>query len=203
MGNQVSQNDIQSSSNDYRFLSINKEPLMKFASIDEYKKLPQVSLDQAVSSLVRFVPKIKQMVQLVKVKCKNPADHLTIDESASIMLYTLERTPVEESFYVILNKTLRDKNRANLTKWFSYLKLFTTALSKIPSTKSTVYCGMKQTLEYSYKKDEDIIWWGFTSCVTSYEQYFLLNVVTEKIFKSIHIIQQEMKFYFYQKLNLK
>ena len=126
MGNQVSQNDIQSPSNDYRyrFLSINKEPLMKFASIDEYKKLPQVSLDQAVSSLVRFVPKIKQMVQLVKVKCTNPVDNLTIDESASIMLYTLEWNPVEESFYVILNKTLRDKKSSQFNQMVLLFKTF-------------------------------------------------------------------------------
>lgn len=54
------------------------------------------------------------MVQLVKSKCQKPEDNLIIDESASIMLYSLAWMPLEESFYIILNKTLRDKNRENL-----------------------------------------------------------------------------------------
>ncbi|CAF1485014.1 unnamed protein product [Rotaria sp. Silwood1] len=170
MGNTVSHNINQSPSNDYRFLNIDKEPLEMLLAIEDYKKLPLVSLEQAVSSLVSFVPNIKQMVQLVKDKCKNPADNLTVDESASIMLYSLENIPLEESFYIILNKTLRDKNRQNLKNWLSYLKLFTTALSKIPSTKSVVYCGVKQNLHHLYPKGQNITWWEFSSCITSLER---------------------------------
>ncbi|CAF4006895.1 unnamed protein product [Rotaria sp. Silwood1] len=110
------------------------------------------------------------MVYVVKQRCKKPpADQLSVDESAAIMLYTLEWKPKEESVYYILNKTLRNENRQSLKPWFLYLKLFVAALSRLPSTQRTIYRGIKIDMRYNdkYRKGASLIWWGFSSCTSS------------------------------------
>lgn len=86
------------------------------------------------------VPDVKRMAFIAKKKCKKyPANSLSIDESASIMLYSLDWEPQEECLYHVLNKTLRMKNRKQLIPWCLYLKLILTALSRIPSSQRVVF----------------------------------------------------------------
>ena len=60
-------------------------------------------------------------IQQSNIQAKNG---LTIDESSSIALYSMEWSPREKSFYIILNKTLRDPKRETLLPpWF---QIFTT-----------------------------------------------------------------------------
>ncbi|CAF5139619.1 unnamed protein product, partial [Rotaria sp. Silwood1] len=63
-------------------------PKRMLAPIEGYEKTPVVSIEDAVKPLVSIVPKVERNVHIVKQNCKNPADGLTTDESASIMLYT-------------------------------------------------------------------------------------------------------------------
>jgi len=131
--------------------------------IEGYEHEPLVSLEQAVKPLALFVPNVDQMVWTVKKQCQQPEDHLSQDESASIMLYTLE-----SSFYSTLNTTLRDKNRQNLKPWFLYLRLIISALSKLPSTSSrTIYRGVKEDMNQEFLEGKTFIWWGFSSCTSS------------------------------------
>lgn len=58
---------------------------------------------------------------------KNPLDRLTTDESAAICLYTMN-TPL----YSRLNGFLQDRNHKELKRLFPYLKLFFTAVFKLP-----------------------------------------------------------------------
>ena len=90
--------------------------------IKGYEKQPLVSLEEAIEPLVLCVPGVKQMAHLAKRACKKPpADGLTVDESASIMLYSMDWQPQKECLYHVLNATLRAKNRGKLVPWFSYL----------------------------------------------------------------------------------
>ncbi|CAF1331812.1 unnamed protein product, partial [Didymodactylos carnosus] len=57
---------------------------------------------------------------------------------------------------------LRSQNRDTLIPWFSYLKLFLTALYKLPSFKGTIWRGVSGNISDQY--DEDQIWWGASSC---------------------------------------
>ncbi|CAF1552710.1 unnamed protein product [Rotaria sp. Silwood1] len=109
------------------------------------------------------------MVWIAKQNCVNPKDSLTIDESASIMLYTMEWQPFEKSFYVALNNTLRASVREQLKPWFSYLRLIINALQKLPSTHHVVYRGVKSDLTAEYSRGSTIVWWGFSSCTVSIE----------------------------------
>ncbi|CAF5139289.1 unnamed protein product, partial [Rotaria sp. Silwood1] len=62
------------------------------------------------------------------------------------------------------------KREALLPPWFRFLKLFLTALSKLPSTgHRIIYRGVKLDLREHYKKGARIVWWGFSSCTTAVE----------------------------------
>ena len=107
------------------------------------------------------------MVWTVKQHCTTPADGLSIDQSASIMLYSLEWSPKEESFYFALNNFLRAVDRNKLKPWFLYLKLLIYSLLKLPTTLRIVYRGVKKDLHASYPAAHTVVWWGFSSCTTS------------------------------------
>ncbi|CAF3896517.1 unnamed protein product, partial [Rotaria sp. Silwood1] len=57
-----------------------------------------------------------------------------------------------KSLYELLNQALRTENRGELKTWFSYLKLFLTALHKLPSQSGTVWRGIRDVdLSSKYK----------------------------------------------------
>jgi hypothetical protein len=143
------------------------EPLSFFQG---YEKQPLVSLEQALQQLISIVPGIEQMLDRVKQNDHQSKNHLSSDESASIMLYTLKWETIQSSFRFILNETLRSQIHQNLLPWFPYLRLFINTLSKLPSISfHTVYCGLKQDLRREYLKGESFIWWEFISCKSSIE----------------------------------
>ncbi|CAF1257949.1 unnamed protein product [Adineta steineri] len=90
------------------------------------------------------------MVSKAKEKCDKPKDGLTTNESASIMLYSLEWEPRENSFYIILNNTLRAEDK-----------------EKLPSVNQTIYRGVKMDLSAQYPQGQIFTWWGFLSCTNS------------------------------------
>ncbi|CAF1644155.1 unnamed protein product [Rotaria magnacalcarata] len=130
--------------------------------------MPLVSLEQAVEPLVPILPDVLRHAYVAKQNCKKPADNLTQDESASIMIYTMEWDPPEECLYVTLNNTLRAKDRQKkLQPWYLYLRLFLNALFRLPLLSITAYRGVKLNLGHRYIEGETIVWWGFSSCTTS------------------------------------
>ncbi len=145
-----------------------EEPKRMLPPIKGFEELDIVSLEKCIESLICIVPEIDQMVYIVKQNCNNPTDHLTPDESASIMLYSMEWSSREKSFYFILNKSLRSENRQLLKPWFLYLRLFLHALSKLPSfNNKTIYRGIKMNLIKDYPIDKTFVWWAFSSCTDS------------------------------------
>ena len=147
-----------------RVADIGPLPKRMLAPIEGYEKLPLVTLEEAVKPLATIVPKVERNVYIVKQNCKKPADGLTTDESASIMLYTYESMPYEDSLYVKLNQALRSEQRKNLIPWFLYLRLILTALFRLPSECCPVFRGVKESLWFEYTEGKKFIWWGFSSC---------------------------------------
>jgi hypothetical protein len=150
-----------------RFADFGVLPKRMLAPIEGYENMPLVSIEEAVKPLVSIVPKIERNVFVVKQNCNKPADGLTCDESASIMLYTLESMPHENSLYVILNALLRSEQRQKLVPWFLYLRLVLTALARLPSERRFVVRGVKEDLRAEYPTGSTFIWWGFSSCTSS------------------------------------
>jgi hypothetical protein len=156
--------DIQ---HNQRFSDIAGESCQMLMPIQGYEKQPLVSLEEAIESVVELVPDVKRMAFVAKKKCqKTPANKLSIDESASIILYSMDWEPQEQCLYHVLNKTLREKNRKKLIPWFRYLKLVLTALSRLPSSHHVVFRGIKGDIRKDYPQGETIYWWGFSSCTT-------------------------------------
>ncbi|CAF3572532.1 unnamed protein product [Rotaria sp. Silwood1] len=130
--------------------------------------MPLVSLEEAVAPLVSILPEVQHYASVAKQQCKTvPADGLTRDESASIILYTMDWKPHEECVYVVLNATLRDRDRQKLIPWFLYLNLIHTALAQLPSRHNFVYRGVKGNLSEKYRRGREIVWWGFSSCTSN------------------------------------
>lgn len=150
-----------------RFSDANEEPRRRLPPIKGYEDMPVVSLEEATTPLVEFVPEIQHMIWTVKDDCNEPKNGLTSDELASIKLYSMDWEPSNKSFYAILNKTLRAENRQQLKPWFSYLRLFLTALAQLQSSRLTVFRGVKMDLRAEYPEGSTFIWWGFTSCTSS------------------------------------
>ncbi|CAF4647553.1 unnamed protein product, partial [Rotaria socialis] len=151
-----------------RMNDVVQESLEILAPIGGYSKMPLVSLEEAVEPLVPILPDVQAHAYTAILKCKKPADKLTQDESASIMLYTMGWDPPEECLYVALNNTLRAIDRQNaLRPWYLYLRLFLNALFRLPLLAVTAYRGVKLDLSRRYIEGETIVWWGFSSCTTS------------------------------------
>ncbi|CAF3462577.1 unnamed protein product [Rotaria socialis] len=151
-----------------RFSDVVQESLEILTPIGGYSKVPLVSLEEAVKPLVPILPDVQSHAYAAKLKCKKPADNLTQDESASIMLYTMGWEPLDECLYVVLNDTLRAKNRQQrLPFWYLYLRLFLNALFRLPLVPAVAYRGVRLDLSNRYIKGESIVWWGFSSCTTS------------------------------------
>ncbi|CAF3994132.1 unnamed protein product, partial [Rotaria sp. Silwood1] len=153
-----------------RLTDVAQEPTDFLMPISGYEKMPLVSLEEAVEPLVSMLPAVKIYAYAAKKKCKKPADNLTPDESASIMLYSMGWEPLDECLYFALNSALRSTNRAKLKPWFLFLRLFLTALFRLaPIPHLTVFRGVKLDLSRQFEKGETIVWWGFSSCTTSIE----------------------------------
>ncbi len=152
-----------------RFSDLAAEPRRMLTPIQGYEKKPLVSLEEAVKRIVEYVPDVRRMAYVAKMKCKNPPlDNLSLDESASIMLYSMEWKPQKKCLYYVLNATLRLENRNKLTPWFLFLKLLLTAFARLPpSNCSVVYRGIKCDMRKDYPEGETIIWWGFSSCTSN------------------------------------
>ena len=155
----------------YRFADGSREPCEMLSPIEGFGRVHVETLSEALRPLLQIVPRIKTYYGVIQDSVTTVSDGLTWDESASIALYTMEWTPFREAVYYLLNTNLRDKNRGALKPWFPYLKLLITALQRIPRPEGRmeVYRGLCfETLndKNHYKIDEEIIWWGFSSCST-------------------------------------
>jgi hypothetical protein len=149
-----------------RIADVEKEPLEYLSAITGYEEKPIVSIEKAVEPLVSVVPLIQTQTYFAKKICQNPANGLTQDEAASIMLYTMDWKP--ECLFTVLNATLRMKDRKKLIPWFSYMKLFFVALDRLPSSTSrTLFRGVKLDLSDRYEVGKTIVWWGFSSCTVT------------------------------------
>jgi hypothetical protein len=154
-----------------RFSDLPTVPRRMLPPIQGYENMHLVTLEKAVEPLTSLVPDVERMAWTVKQSQFDGEHSLTDDESASILLYTMEWEPKDKSFYVILNNTLQATSRNLLKPWFLYLRLVMTALAKLPSDSERlhVYRGVKLDLSAQYPKGTTITWWGFSSCTTSLE----------------------------------
>ena len=161
--------------------------------IIEYAQEPILSLKDACEPLNNILDDLSKYVSIaLESTPAEPADKLTKDEAAAIRLYTIEWDDGTKSLYSVLNLTLRAADRVELKPWFKYLKLFLTALVKIPCAfKQTVWRGVRRNISDEFYPGAQIVWWSFSSCTTSLtvlESDMYLGNVGERTLFSIELI---------------
>jgi hypothetical protein len=161
------------------------------APINDYSSHPLVSLEQALEPILPLIDRLSSYIESAKACCYFPSKHgLTRDESAAIYLYTMEGEGGDNCFYRVLNQTLRGANQHGVKPWFAYLKLFNTALGKLPPLKGGIWRGVPGDMTKSFKKDQVLTWWSVNSCSSSvdvvkkflstYSTLFLIEAVNGK-----------------------
>ena len=151
-----------------RFVDASREPCRMLLPIQGYHKAPLVWLEEAVEPIVSLVPDVRRMAYVAKIRSQeSPTDVMSLDESASIMLYCMEWDPPKECLYFVLNASLRTENRNVLRPWFRYLRLIMSALGQLPWTHRFVYRGVKRDMRSEYAEGKTVVWWGFNSCTSS------------------------------------
>jgi hypothetical protein len=173
-----------------RLLIQDNEGPITLGPIIGYAQEPLLPLVEACAPLAHIVDDI---FTYVSVALENtplyPADDLTHDEAAAIRLYTMEWDGKQKSLYQILNHTLNKRDREDLRPWFKYLKLFLTALVKIPfAPPQTVWRGVRKNVNDEFPSGIQKIWWSFASCtetLTVLENEMYLGNVGERTLFSI------------------
>ena len=127
-----------------------------------YEDLPILPLEKAVEKVSKLVPDIAEYVSIAKKKCNKDFTSITHDESAAIYLYTMPKT-----FFLELNKALRNPNRQVLHPWLPFLKLLMGALKKLPDTKASLWRGVNYDATTNFVDDDVYTWWGVSSCSRS------------------------------------
>jgi hypothetical protein len=135
-------------------------PKQMYKVISGIKNTPLPTLEQACQKLP--VQNLLNCVVKAKNYSKHPKEGLKQEEQASINLYT-QQTP----FYQKLNDALRLSDGGALTPWYGYLKLFLTALHKLPPYRGSVWRGVPHGLSTKYRTNDEFVWWAFSSCTLS------------------------------------
>ena len=143
------------------------------------KGAPVPSLAEALAPLAALYPKLQypkgplvstaiDHVEFAELTEKFPG--VSHDGCVSIVLYTMEDHPTENSPYFAMNKALRDRNRAAVGPWKGFIWLLLNALKKLPVVDSaTVVRGCKKSPEemgLTLKEGRKITWSGFSSTAT-------------------------------------
>ncbi|CAF4893598.1 unnamed protein product, partial [Rotaria magnacalcarata] len=138
------------------------------APIIGYADEPLLPLVDACAPLIDILYNLSFYVNMaVEETPAEPPDGLTINESAAIRLYTIEWKAPHRSLYSMLNHTLKHCSREELQPYFRYMKLFLTALVKLPcSPLLTVWRGVTKDLSAKFPPGTPVTWWAFSSTTT-------------------------------------
>jgi hypothetical protein len=133
-----------------------------------YAHEPLLPLSQACRPLINILHNLSFYVHMALDETpEQPPDGLTIDESAAIRLYTIEWEKPHRSLYSMLNHTLKYDDRDYLRPYFKYLKLFLSALVKLPCVPPlTVWRGVTKDMSAEFPPGTPVTWWAFSSCTT-------------------------------------
>ena len=137
--------------------------------IVEYAEEPLLPLTEACAPLIKIIPDLSIYVKIaIDETPSEPPNGLTIDESAAIRLYTVEWIGPNRSLYSMLNYTLKNASREQLRPYYRYMKLFLTALVKLPCIPPlTVWRGVTKNLSEEFPPGTSVTWWAFSSCTTA------------------------------------
>jgi hypothetical protein len=145
-----------------RFTNVDEKPT-RLPPVYGFLTHPLLPLRQALDPLLSQIDGLGAFIKVAKDECHYPSEHgLTREESASIYLYTMDWG--EKSLYRQLNAVLRIKDRTVLVPWHGYLKLFDTALKKLPNLHMNLWRGINLNITKNFTENDTYTWWSFSSC---------------------------------------
>jgi len=137
-----------------------------FVVIDDYKNQPDSSLDSALKPVSSYVDQLDHYIKKAKKYRHFPSEHhLTEDESAAIYLYMNDWG--DRSLYRVLNQILQSDDRTKVKPWLGFLKIFDTALEKLPNVKDRIWRGLPIDIAEKLQENEELILCSVTSCSLS------------------------------------
>jgi hypothetical protein len=159
----------------------------------EYANEPLLSLAEACAPLADILHDLDLYVKIALDETpEQPSNGLTNDESAAIRLYTIEWSGGKRSLYSMLNYTLKSLDREHLRPYFKYMKLFVTALVKLPCVPPcTVWRGVTKNLSVEFPPGTPVTWWAFSSCtaeLTVLENNMYLGDAGSRTLFSVEVI---------------
>ncbi|CAF1167910.1 unnamed protein product [Adineta ricciae] len=140
-------------------------------SIYDYQQHPLLPLEQACQPLHDILgTELQLYMTIANLNCQQPKHGLTQDESASIYLYTMEWNEPHHSLHVLLNQALSSLDPNQLQPWLNYLKLFYTALFKLPYAEyDTLWHGVAKDVGEEFREGDEVTWWSLTSMTSSFD----------------------------------
>lgn len=175
--------------------------MILFLSLDDFESTPVEPIDAVIQHLAPLIGSFNKEVNIAKEwasQCSN--EQLTIDESASIYLYTMGPTTTDsQPFYGYLNEALRSKVNDEQKVYFPYLKLFISALSKLEPVALSVTRGTKMDLSETYSVGKTFFWSTFRYIVFSVFVLFRMKI---SFSLTVHVLQMVSLFLLIQNLEL-
>ncbi|CAF3490685.1 unnamed protein product [Rotaria socialis] len=149
----------------FRFIDDEYNPQL-FPTVNEYLVNELLTLEQCLESFVTRIDRLDQIIQIAKENCHFPCEHyLTHDESAAIFLYTIEWDGT--NLYQLITQDFRSQEQSTSKLWFPYLKLFYTAIDKLPNVHTNVWRIIPENMRKELNKNDEFICWSITSCSSS------------------------------------
>ncbi|CAF0944993.1 unnamed protein product [Rotaria sp. Silwood1] len=153
--------------------------------IDDYPDEPVLSLEEALELFDGKINHLSYYIQEAKMKCHYPSEHnLTLDESAAIYIYTMQWG--DRCLHNYLQAALNSNDQSTLQPWLMYLKLFKSALDKLPTAKAEVWQGgpFDEKLKEQLNSKSSSLYTSLSSCSLSANEIkeYLPKTVEKKIF---------------------
>ncbi|CAF3923889.1 unnamed protein product [Rotaria sordida] len=109
--------------------------------IADYLNEPLTSLEEALQPFHDQIDQLANNIKKAKTECLYPSKHhLTRDESAAIYIYTMKWK--NKCVYDHLEAAWKSHDRLTMKPWFKYLRLFRSALDKLPDTEKEIWQGI-------------------------------------------------------------
>ncbi|CAM4928333.1 unnamed protein product [Rotaria socialis] len=113
-----------------RFTDIESKPI-QLPPVYGYLSHPLLPLEKALEPIASQINQLSRYKKIAINECHFPSEHgLTRDESAAVYL-------------------------SSLKPWFGYLKLFDTAIQKLPTVRKNLWRGVSKDIAKNFKKGDE------------------------------------------------
>ncbi|UJR13112.1 hypothetical protein I4U23_000136 [Adineta vaga] len=128
-----------------------------------------LSLEETLEEFIDEQPQLSDYIKEAKANCNKSTDHcLTEDESAAIYIYSM-RNDEQNGVYDLLEKAWESRERSIMKPWFKYLRLFQSALDKLPNVTENIcqVVPFDKTIEKLLEGNLPTIYTCMATCLAS------------------------------------